>query len=115
VTPGRDGIIPDTASSVPVTAVLVVYILDTMPGIWGFAAWLGRCRPQTHVILIRDQIVTKVGGNVLGNLLSSVMAGTGRYVWMPTSGVPCPVLLAIQGAPGAVMRHEVTPRRLDGS
>jgi hypothetical protein len=27
----------------------------------------------------------------------------------------CPVLLAIQGAPGGVMRHEVTPRRLDGS
>ena len=83
-----------------------------MPGIWGFAAWLGRCRPQTHVILIRDQIVTKVGGNVLGNLLSSVVAGTGSYVWMPTSGVPGRVLLAIQGA---VIRHEVTPRRLDGS
>jgi hypothetical protein len=40
-----------------------------------------------RVILIRDQIITKVGGNVLGNLPSS----------------------------GAVMRHEVTPRRLDGS
>ena len=65
-----------------------------------------------RVILIRDQIVTKVGGHVLGNPLNPVVAGIGGYVWMPSSGVPCPVLLALQGA---AMRHELTPRRLDGS
>ena len=67
-----------------------------------------------RVILIRDQIVTKVGGNVLGNLLTSVVAGTGGYVWMPTPGVPCPVRLAIQGAACAVMPQEVTFQPLDG-
>jgi hypothetical protein len=84
-----------------------------MPGIWGFAGWLGRCSPRTRVILVRDQIVTKVGGHVLGNPLSPVVAGIGCYVWMPSTGVPCPVLLAI---PGAAMQHQMTPRlRLDGS
>lgn len=68
-----------------------------------------------RVILIRDQIVTKVGGNVLGNLLTSVVAGTGGYVWMPAPGVPCPVRIAIQGAACAVMPQEVTFRPLDGS
>ena len=112
MTAGKIPIIPNTASSVLVAAVLVAYILDTMPGIWGFAGSLGRCSPRAQVILIRDQIVTKVGGHVLGNPLSPVVAGIGCYVWMPSSGVPCPVLLAI---PAAAMRHEVTPRRLDGS
>jgi hypothetical protein len=76
-----------------------------------YARYLRVCRiawsvsPRTRVILIRDQIVTKVGGNVLGNPLSSVVAGTG----------PSSVLLAIQGAAGAVIRHEVTPPPLDGS
>jgi hypothetical protein len=115
VTPGKIPIIANAASSVLVAAVLVAYILDVMPGIWGFAGRLGRCWPLTQVILIRDQIVTKVGGHVLGNPLNSIVAGTGCYVWMPKSGVPCPVLLGIQGAPGAAMRHEVTPRHLDGS
>jgi hypothetical protein len=69
----------------------------------------------TRVILVKDQIVTKVGGNVLGNLLTSGVAGTGSYVWMPTSGVPCPVQPAIQGAACAVMPQEVTFRLLDGS
>jgi hypothetical protein len=78
-----------------VAAVLVAYILGTMPGIRGFAGRLGRCSPLTRVILIRDQIVTKAGGNVLGNLLTSVVAGTGGCVWMPTP-------------------DEVTLRHLDG-
>jgi hypothetical protein len=70
---------------------------------------------RTRVILVRDQIVTKVGGNVLGNLLTSGVAGNGSYVWMPTSGVPRPVRLAIQSAACAVMPQEVTFRPLDGS
>jgi hypothetical protein len=71
--------------------------------------------PPTRVILVRDQIVTKVGGNVLGNPLTSGVAGTGSYVWMSTSGVPRPVRLAIQGAACSVMPQEVTFRPLDGS
>ena len=67
-----------------------------------------------RVILIRDQIVTKVGGNVLGNLLTSGVAGSGSYVRMSTSGVPRPVRLAIQGAACAVMPQEVTFQPLDG-
>jgi hypothetical protein len=70
---------------------------------------------RIRVILVRDQIVTKVGGNVPGNLLTSGVAGTGSYVWTPTSGVPCPVQPAIQGAACAVTPQEVTFRPLDGS
>ena len=71
--------------------------------------------PLTRVILVRDQIVTKVGGNVLGNPLTSGAAGTGSYVRMPTHGVPCPVRLAVHDAACAVMPQEVTFRPLDGS
>jgi hypothetical protein len=56
-----------------------------------------------------------VGGNVLGNLLTSGVAGTGSYVWMSTRGVPRPVRLAIHGAACAAMPQEVTFRPLDRS
>jgi predicted PurR-regulated permease PerM len=87
-----------------------------MPRIRGFA-----CRPaprsrRTRVILNGEEIITKVGGYVLGNLLTSVVAGIGSYVWMPASGVPDPVLLAIPAAAALrLLLHEVTFRRLDSA
>jgi predicted PurR-regulated permease PerM len=57
-----------------------------------------------------------VGGYVLGNLLTSVVAGIGTYVWVQAFGVLYPVLLAILAA--AVLRrmlHEVTFRRLEST
>jgi hypothetical protein len=86
-----------------------------MPGISGICRLAWSVSSADRVILIRDQIVTKVSGNVLGNPLTPVVAGTGSRVWMPTSGVPCPVRLAFQGAACAVMPQEVTFRPLDGS
>lgn len=87
-----------------------------MPGIRGFAGPLGPFPQRTRVILIRDQIVTKVGGNVLGNLLTSVVAGTGGHARMLASGVPYPVLLAIPGAAAPrLLPHKATLRRMDGT
>jgi predicted PurR-regulated permease PerM len=99
-----------------VAAVLVVYTLGTMPGIRGFAGRLGPCPQRTRVILIRDQIVTKVGAIVLGNLLTSVVAGTAGHARMLACGVPYPVLPAISGAAAPrLLPHKATLRRLDGT
>lgn len=46
-----------------------------------------------------------------GNLLTSVVAGTGTYVWMLAFGVLYLVLLAVLAAPALrLLLHEVTFR-----
>jgi hypothetical protein len=46
---------------------------------------------RARVILIGDEIFTKVDGYVLGDSLTSVIAGTGAHARRPAHGVPRPV------------------------
>ena len=50
---------------------------------------------EDRVILIGDEIFTKVGGYVLGNVLTSVIAGLGTFLWMIIFGIPYPVVLGL--------------------
>ena len=47
------------------------------------------------MILLGDDIFTKVGGYVLGNVVTSVVAGLGTYLWMLAFGIPYPILLGL--------------------
>ena len=46
-------------------------------------------------MLIGDEIFTKVGGYVLGNVITSFIAGAGTFVWMLAWGIPYPALLGL--------------------
>ncbi len=50
---------------------------------------------RPRAILIGDEILAKVGGYVLGNFITSVIAGLGTYFWLLAFGVPYPLLLAM--------------------
>ena len=65
-----------------------------MPRIKLFAYRLAPHSRRTRVILIGDEIFAKVGGYVLGNFITSVIAGLGTYFWLLAFGVPYPILLA---------------------
>ena len=95
---GAGELVLSTASSVLVVAVLVVYFLIGMPRIRLFAYRLAPRSRRTRVILIGDEIFTKVGGYVLGNFLTSAIAGLGTYFWMLAFGVPYPLVLALMVA-----------------
>src|ERR1700728_431587 len=86
------------ATSVILITVMVVYFLFSMPKIRLFAYRLAPHSRRTRVILIGDEIFTKVGGFVLGNVLTSVIAGIGTYIWLLIFGVPYPILLALRVA-----------------
>ena len=47
------------------------------------------------MILLGDEILAKLGGYVLGNVLTSVIAGAGTYLWLLAWGIPYPVLLTL--------------------
>lgn len=78
-----------------IVVVLTVYLLADFPRI---RATLYRLAPQSRrprVILIGDDVFTKVGAYVLGNLAISVIAGTATAVWLAAFDVPYPLLLGI--------------------
>lgn len=92
---GAGELVLSTASSVFAVMVLSIYFLAGLPRIKVFAYRLVPHSRRPRVILIGDEILAKVGGYVLGNFLTSVIAGLGTYVWLLAFGVPYPLLLAM--------------------
>jgi predicted PurR-regulated permease PerM len=45
--------------------------------------------------LLIDEAFSRVGGYVLGNLVTSVIAGLGTLIWLVIFGIPYPLLLAV--------------------
>jgi predicted PurR-regulated permease PerM len=92
---GAGEVVLSTFSSIVIVAVLAIYFLADMPRIKLLAYRLAPHSRRARVILIGDEIFAKVGGFVLGNFVTSVIAGLGTYVWLVIFGVPYPVLLGL--------------------
>ncbi len=92
---GAGQVVLSAASSILVVAVLVIYFLAAMPRIRLFLYRLAPRSRRTRVILLGDEVVTKVGGFLLGNLLTSGIAGLGTFLWMVALGIPYPLLLGL--------------------
>jgi predicted PurR-regulated permease PerM len=92
---GAGEVVLSTATALVILGVLVVYFLAGMPRIKLFLYRLAPHSRRTRVILIGDEIFTKVGGYLLGNVLTSLVAGVGTYLWMISFGIPYPALLGL--------------------
>jgi len=92
---GAGALVLSTASAIVAIMVLSVYFLAGLPQIKMFAYRLVPHSRRPRVILIGDEIFAKVGGYVLGNFITSVIAGLGTYVWLLAWGVPYPLLLGM--------------------
>ena len=84
-----------TVSSVLIVTVLSIYFLAGLPQIKLFAYRLMPDSRRTRAILLSDEILARVGGYVLGNVLTTVIIGVGTFVWMLALGIPYPILLAV--------------------
>jgi predicted PurR-regulated permease PerM len=78
-----------------IVVVLAVYFLVDMPRIRTTVYRLVPRSRRPRAILIGDQVFAKVGAYVLGNVLTSVIAGAATFVWLVIFGVPYPLLLAL--------------------
>ena len=92
---GAGELVLSAASSVLVVIVLVVYFLAAMPRIKLFFYRLAPQSRRARVILIGDEIFDKVGGYMLGNFLTSLIAGVGTWAWLEIFGVPYALLLGL--------------------
>ncbi|HEY1673566.1 MAG TPA: AI-2E family transporter [Streptosporangiaceae bacterium] len=92
---GAGELVIGTFSEVLGVIVLTIYFLAGLPSIKLFFYRLIPHSRRPRVILITDQITIKVGGYVLGNLVTSVIAGLGTFFWMLAFGIPYPALLGL--------------------
>jgi len=92
---GAGALVLSTASAIVAIMVLSIYFLAGLPQIKLFAYRLVPHSRRPRVILIGDEIMAKVGGYVLGNFITSVIAGLGTYIWLLAWGVPYPLLLGM--------------------
>ena len=76
-------------------AALTIYFLVALPGVKRL--WLSlipRSRRE-RASLLTNEVFDRVGGFMLGNLLTSLIAGIGTYLWLLIFGVPYALLLAL--------------------
>jgi predicted PurR-regulated permease PerM len=92
---GAGELVISTFSEILGVIVLTIYFLAGLPSIKLFFYRLIPHSRRPRVILITDQITVKVGGYVLGNVLTSAIAGVGTSIWMIIFGIPYPVLLGL--------------------
>jgi predicted PurR-regulated permease PerM len=92
---GAGAVVLSAAMSIVVLAVLTIYFLAGLPRIKLFLWRLAPHSRRPRVILIGDEIFAKVGGYLLGNFLTSLIAALGTYLWMVAFGIPYPALLAL--------------------
>lgn len=78
-----------------IVLVLTVYFLAEMPRIRRLAYRMVPHSRRPRAILIGDDILAKVGGYVLGNLIVSLVAGGLTFGWLLIFGVPYALLLSI--------------------
>jgi predicted PurR-regulated permease PerM len=92
---GAGALVLTTVSAILAIMVLSIYFLAGLPQIKTFGYRLVPHTRRPRAILIGDEIFAKVGGYVLGNFITSVIAGLGTYVWLLAWGVPYPILLGM--------------------
>ena len=92
---GIGKVVLDLVSSVVVVVIVTVYLLADLPRVRRGLYQLAPKSRRPRVVLLIDEILNRVGGYVLGNLLTSLVAAVGTYVWALIFGIPYALLLAV--------------------
>jgi predicted PurR-regulated permease PerM len=81
-------------SAIVIMVVLTIYFLADMPRVTRTVYRLVPHSRRARGGLLIDEVFARVGGYVLGNAVTSVVAGLGTLIWLEIWGVPYPLLLA---------------------
>lgn len=92
---GAGQLLVDAISGSVVVTVLVVYFLAAMPRIQRTLYQLVPAQRRPRATRIGNEIFDQTGGYLLGNLITSLIAGTTAFIWLVIFGVPFPLLLTV--------------------
>src|SRR5579875_2967111 len=91
---GAGKVILGLATSIVVVVALTIYFLADMPRVTRTIYRLVPRSRRARTGLLIDEVFARVGGYLLGNLLTSVIAAAGTLIWLEIFGIPYPLLLA---------------------
>jgi len=92
---GAGELVISAFSSSLLVLVLTVYFLASMDQTKLFFYRLMPQSRRQRGMLLGEEIFTKVGGYVLGDVLTSLIAGAGTFFWMLAWNIPYPLLLGL--------------------
>ena len=95
---GAGSVVLSATASALTVMVLTIYLLYDLPRIRRLIYRLIPAPRRPRAILLGDEMFTKVGGYVLGNIITSLIAGAGTFVWLLIFHVPYAILLSIMVA-----------------
>jgi predicted PurR-regulated permease PerM len=95
---GAGQMVLSATAAVATVLVLTIYFLADLPRIRQLIYRLMPNSRRPRAILIGDEMFAKVGAFVLGNLVTSFLAGASTFLWLLIFGVPYPLLLALMVA-----------------
>jgi predicted PurR-regulated permease PerM len=81
-----------------IVIVLTIYFLAALPAIKNFCSHLVPESRRRRFVLLSDEVLAGVGGYLLGNLFTSLVAGLGTFLWATVFGIPYPILLGLMTA-----------------
>jgi predicted PurR-regulated permease PerM len=84
-----------TLAAIVTVVVLTVYFLANLPGIRRVVYRTVPASNRDRARELGDEISVRVGGYVLGNLLTSVIAGVGTFVFLEIARVPFAAALGV--------------------
>jgi predicted PurR-regulated permease PerM len=82
-------------ASVVVVAIVTVYMLIDLPRVKRGIFQLAPKSRRARMVLLTDEILNRVGGYVLGNLLISFISGILTWIWALAFGIPYALLLGL--------------------
>jgi predicted PurR-regulated permease PerM len=85
----------DLVAAAIVVIILSVYLLADLPRVKRGLYRLAPRSRRPRMVLLTDEILARVGGYVLGNLLTSFIAGFGTWAWAEIFGIPYALLLGL--------------------
>jgi predicted PurR-regulated permease PerM len=82
-------------SSLLLVVVVTIYLLADLPRVRRGLYLLAPKSRRPRMVLLTDEILDRVGGYVLGNLLLSLIAGVGTTLWALAFGIPYALFLGL--------------------
>jgi predicted PurR-regulated permease PerM len=83
------------AASALVVIVVTIYLLVDLPRVRQTLYQLAPSSRRPRMVLLTDEIFGRVGGYVLGNLVTSVIAGAATWIWALAWNIPFALLLGL--------------------
>jgi predicted PurR-regulated permease PerM len=92
---GAGKLVLGVITAVVIVVALTIYFLADLPRVTSLFYRLVPYSRRARAGLLIDEAFARVGGYVLGNLITSVIAAVGTLVWLLAWGVPYALLLSV--------------------